>query len=172
MLGSKEILKLIKEKEMVQNYINLEQQLQPNSFDLTVDKVFISDDCSVLREKDKHLPKVDKIKPRTFSVAKISGWYLTKGTYLFEVNEIVKLPKNISALSNQRSSLMRMFCRTNIGSWDCGYNGKGYSILTVLNPMGLWLEKNVRIIQMHFFKTSKVLESYNGQYQGENLKHE
>jgi len=170
MLGSKEILKLIKEKEMIQNYINLKQQLQPNSFDLTVDKVFVSNDTSVLREKDKYLPKVDEIKPKTFSSPKIFGWHLIPGTYLFEVNEIVKLPKNISALSNQRSSLMRMFCQTNIGSWDCGYNGKGYSILTVHNPSGLWLEKNVRILQMHFFRTTKVLEKYNGHYQGENLK--
>ena len=39
MLNKKEIEQLIKEKNLVENYIELDKQLTPNGFDLTVDKV-------------------------------------------------------------------------------------------------------------------------------------
>ena len=164
MLGSKEILGLIKEKSMITGYVNFDKQLQPNGFDLTVGKIFRTHcDCGVLSEKQKHLP----VKVQIFS--DLNGWNLNKGTYIFEVNETVKLPENISAISVQRSSLMRMFCQTQVGSWDAGYHGRGYGLLNVFHPEGLILEKDVRIIQMHFFKTSEVLKKYDGSYQKENL---
>ena len=170
-LGSKDILRLIRENEMITGYVDLKKQLQPNGFDLTVDRVFKPKGLCVLSELHKVLPNTDvnEIDPETMRKDNFVGWVLEKGTYLIEINETIKLPKDIFALSNQRSSLMRMMCRTNIGSWDSGYCGKGYSILTVFNPDGLLLEKDVRVIQIHFFKSTGVLSVYNGNYQNENL---
>ena len=40
MLNKKEIKQLIEEKNLIENYINLDKQLAPNGFDLTVGKIF------------------------------------------------------------------------------------------------------------------------------------
>jgi len=165
MLGSKEILRLIKEEKMVKGYINLNRQLQPNGFDLTLNRVFRLGMHGILRQNRNFIPN----KTQIFTVSSTGNFYLKSSAFLIMFNEEIMLPKNISAITIQKSSLMRMLVHTQVGSWDVGYHGKGFSMLIVNNPEGVVLEKNARIVQMHFFKTTEVLKKYDGSYQKENL---
>ena len=167
-LGSEEIKRLILEKGMIKNYIDLDLQLQPNGFDLTIEDIHRFTSEGAVYNKDKNIASIDKIF--------IDGdecWKLYNGTYLMSINETVNLPNNIAAVTIQRSSLMRSGVTTNIGSWDGGYRGKGYSLLMVHNTNGFTLQRNSRVIQMHFIRIEGSKFSYNGSYQNENLdKHQ
>ena len=169
MLGSKEILRLIKEENMITDYINLDKQLQPNGFDLTVAEIFEVGQSGILKEGRKVSLRIEKKNSYCMPVMNKRYFVFAKGAYLVKFNEIIQLPKNISAITIQRSSLMRMLVHTQVGSWDVGYHGRGFSMLIVNNPNGVKIEENVRIVQMHFFKTTEVLKKYDGSYQKENL---
>lgn len=165
MLVKEEIKNLIINNDMISGYQNLDEQLQPNGFDLTLES--LSKFCShgVIKVTSKKLPDMIPIEPDI-----LGNYILDSGIYSFTINETIKLPTNISALTIQRSTIMRSGCITNVGCWDSGYNGRGLSILNVINKNGLIIEKNSRLIQMIFFRNTTHTESYNGQYQHENLR--
>lgn len=161
-LTKSEILGLIQKEDMITGYGNLEEQLQPNGIDLRLDTVSRYNNCGELYHNDKHLPELTELKSTA------SDYYLPQGGYSFSIMETIKLPINVCAMTIQRSSVMRCGCITNIGFWDSGYNGKGFSQLIVNNPNGFWIRKGTRIIQMVFFKNEGT-EEYHGQYQYENI---
>jgi dUTP pyrophosphatase len=170
-LNNKMILEHIKNIDMITGYIDLETQLQPNGFDLTIDEISELVHGSLSRldfdNKNRSIPDTNKIRWLETTDGEVI--YLDEGVYKFKVNETIKLPENIMAISIQRSSLMRMLCDTNIGLWDCGYHGSGYSILKVHNPDGITVYRNARIIQVIFMRASTPTDVYKGIYQHENV---
>lgn len=168
-LPKAEIKKLIENEGMITGYKDLDEQLQPNGFDLTLDTVYNIDNHGAILINGKFLPYLQKIEKNggddELYLYKLDGIK----SYAFDVNETVKLPLDICAITIQRSSIMRCGVTTNIGFWDSGYNGKGYSILNIMNPNGFTVEKNARIVQMIFMKNTSNTEGYNGQYQFEGI---
>lgn len=162
-LTKSEILVLIQKEGMVTGYGNLDEQLQPNGFDLRLDTISRYNNCGELYHNDKHLPELIELKPTA------SDYYLFQGNYSFSIMETVKLPIDICAITVQRSSVMRCGVITNIGFWDSGYNGRGFSQLMVNNPNGFWIREGTKIIQMIFLRNTKETEGYKGQYQYENI---
>lgn len=158
-----EIEKLIRYNDMVSGYGNLNDQLQPNGFDLTLDKIYRYDESGFVGNKEKYIPKYKVIEPE------VTGYYLPMGTYAFDIAETIKLPLDICALTIQRSSLMRCGCITNIGWWDSGYNGKGFSQLIVNNYYGFRISQHAKIIQMIFLNNTQQTEGYKGSYQLEGV---
>lgn len=163
-LGSEKIRMLILKKGLMKDYIDLDSQLQPNGFDMTLQKIYKLHGIGEITCNSKVLPELEEI----ITSSKI--WYLKQGVYLIQFNEVVNLPKNIAAFSIQRSSIIRSGAMINVASWDSGYNGRGQNILFVNNPDGLCLEKNARVVQMHFLRVEGKHFSYNGHYQKENIK--
>jgi len=177
MLNRDEILELIKEKDMIIGYIDLDVQLQPNGFDLTVEEIydFHPVELGVIQFKDKSIP--DKLMTIRFGpLPKLmtimfgplyKSTKLNKGVYKFKINETIKLPDDIVAITTQRSTVMRCGCMCNVGYWDCGYHGSGYSIINVMHPVEI--HRNARLIQMYFYKINAPSKTYNGSYQKENV---
>ena len=169
-LGSEEIKKLILKKEMIRNYGNLDEQLQPNGFDLRVEKVekeVFKVQPFILGRETKKFPEMANVN---LTPEKDSDWWFLKpGKYLIYFIEEVNLPKDIAAVTIQRSSVMRGLEETIVGSWDAGYNGKGCNKLTVDSESGMLLQYGARVVQMHFIPVSGENFSYNGSYQKENL---
>lgn len=94
--------------------------------------------------------------------------WLDRGAYLAVFNEKVNIPKNIVAIAEPRSSLLRSGATTHTAVWDPGYSGRSRCLLAVFNPLGLVLYRNARILQLVFFKVlGEVGEGYSGRYQGE-----
>ena len=164
-LTKNEIRKLIDEKSMVMNCIDLEKQLQPNGIDLTLNTILTPTGYGFIGIDTKDVPKYQHYYLNNECLFK-----LPFGMYIFNINETINLPSDICAITIQRSSLMRSGVNTNIGFWDSGYLGKGYSTLNVMNPNGFHIEKNASIIQMIFLKNTIPTELYNGSYKGEGVE--
>jgi len=170
MLNKKEIEQLIKEKSLIENYINLEKQLAPNGFDLTVGKVFEFDAAGDIdfSNSQRVVPEGKEIIPEKRKEEDKYGWWkLAGGAYKVRTNEAVNLPNNLAALGFTRTSLLRMGALTQNGIWDAGFKGKGEFILVVSNPQGINIKQNARVVQLMFIGLERT-EEYQGIYK--NLK--
>jgi dUTP pyrophosphatase len=151
---------------MIEGYIDLEQQLQPNGFDLTLR------DIAMLQNKgqiacDNAQRRLPDLAPLIFDN---QGFLeLIPGCYIITYNEIVYIPTNLTALARPRSSLLR--CGVSIGTavWDAGYSGRSQSLMLVYNPNGFRIQQNARVAQLVFMTLTAETESYSGKYQNENI---
>ncbi|MBC7085378.1 MAG: deoxyuridine 5'-triphosphate nucleotidohydrolase [Methanomethylovorans sp.] len=168
LLSRKELRERILGKPpLIENMIDIETQLQPNSVEMTLQRVEVLEGTGAI-DFDNNERKLPSSRPLEFDG---NDWiFLHPGTYKVIFNEIVNIPKDLAAIARPRSSMLR--CGVNIGTavWDAGYRGRSESMLVVYNPGGFKLRKNARIIQLLFYKLhTEVEEGYNGQYQYENI---
>ena len=168
MLNHQEIEKMIKEKELIADYLNLNIQLTANGFDLTVGSIFGFIDAGVLdfSNKERVVPLTKEIHPKRKGPQDKFGWWnLKRGAYKIRTNEVLNLPQDLVAIAFSRSSLLRMGVFTQTAVWDAGFKGRSEFILIVENPGGLKLKQNARIIQLTFFRINKTDFGYQGIYQ-------
>ncbi|MFH1577851.1 MAG: deoxyuridine 5'-triphosphate nucleotidohydrolase [Candidatus Omnitrophota bacterium] len=168
MLNRQEIERLIREKELIKDYLNIDTQLTPNGFDLTVGSVFEFSNCGALdfSNKERVVPQMKEVPAEKKNPQDKFGWWnIKKGAYKIRTNESVSLPRDLTAVSFPRSSLLRMGAFTQTGVWDAGFKGKSEFILVVENPEGLMLKENARLIQLVFIRINATEQSYQGIYQ-------
>jgi dUTP pyrophosphatase len=166
-LSGSDILRLLKATPpLVEGWLDLNEQVQANGFDLTLR------DCALVQSRgqiavDNRDRVVAGLSPLSFD--KTGFLDLALGAYMITYNEIVHLPKDVMALGRPRSSLLR--CGVSVGTavWDTGYEGRSQSLLVVHNPLGFRVQKNARITQLVFFTLTGESEGYKGIYQGENI---
>lgn len=166
MLGRDEIRKLIVEREppLIEGWIDLELQLQPAGFDLTLGEVggFAGHGRLDFDNSRRQLPATlpipfdDEGKVR-----------LGKGAYFVAFNEYLNLPLDIAAIARPRSSLIRSGITVETAVWDPGYRGRSRALLVVYNDHGAVLERNSRIVQLVFIKVVGGSAGYSGIFQGE-----
>lgn len=166
-LSKKAIKKLIQgAPSLIENYMDLENQLQPNGLDLTLLSIASLDTSGTIAVSNNER-KVSELKNLEFGA---DGYiHLEPGIYSIKFNEIISMPEDIMALATPRSSLLRCGVSVHTAVWDAGYSGRSESLMTVYNPKGFKLQKNARVIQLIFFKLSETTEGYSGTYQNENL---
>ncbi|MHB8105122.1 MAG: deoxyuridine 5'-triphosphate nucleotidohydrolase [Dehalococcoidales bacterium] len=165
-LSSKDIRRLLKNSPpLVEGWLNLEEQVQANGFDLTLRDVAVIESAGTIAVSNGQRVLSD-LAPLSFDDKAFLN--LSAGVYIVTYNEIVHLPKNVMALGRPRSSLLR--CGVNVGTavWDAGYEGRSQSLLMVHNPRGFRVQKNARITQLVFMELTGESEGYNGIYQNEN----
>lgn len=167
MLNREELLTLIKEKNLISGYIDLDTQLTPNGFDLTAGNIFEFDRAGALdfSNKERKTPEGKEILAQKESTGDKFGWWeLKKGAYKVRTNETVSLPNDLIALAFSRTSLLRMGGFTQHGIWDAGFQGKSEFILVVENPCGIKIKQNARLAQLIFLPLNETLEGYRGIY--------
>jgi dUTP pyrophosphatase len=167
-LGRERLLALIQAaRPLISGYHSIEDQLQPNGFDLSVAEVGeLANGGAIGRTNaSRSLPD---IRPLPFDD---TGWLeLRPGPYQMVFNETVDLPNNLMALGRPRSSLCRMGAILGTAVWDAGYRGRSTALLIVANPDGMRLERAARVLQLVFFTLdAPTVRGYDGTYQGENL---
>ena len=166
-LSKHDIHQLLKqEPPLIEGYINLEKQLQPNGVDLTLREVALLQSSGKIAVEDSQR-LVSDLAPLVFDG--LDFIELMAGIYIITYNEIVHLPRNIIALAAPRSSLLRCGVMVNTAVWDAGYSGRSQSLMIVYNPQGFRLQRNARIVQLVFLKMTQETEGYHGAYQGENI---
>ncbi len=168
MLNKQEIRKLIEEKQLLSDYIDLETQLTPNGFDLTCAQVWEFDGPGALdfSNKERKVPQGKLLSPKKQGAEDKHGWYeLPKGAYRVRTNETCSIPLDLVALGLPRSSLLRMGAFTENAVWDAGFKGKSEFILVVENPYGIRIKENARITQLVFIRANETAEGYKGIYQ-------
>ncbi len=166
-LSSDDIKSLLNlEPPLVEDYLDLEAQLQPNGFDITLGSIsMLQSPGRIAVSNSQRL--VSDLAPLVFDGLDYID--LLPGAYTVTYNEIVHLPTNVMALARPRSSLLR--CGVTVGTavWDAGYSGRSESLLVVYNPLGFRVQKNARIVQLVFFHLTGETDGYSGIYQGENI---
>ena len=166
-LSEADIHRLLQKKPpLVADWIDLEQQVQPNGFDLTLREVAMLQSPGKIAV-DNRRRVVSDLAPLVFDG--MGSIELMPGAYIVTFNEIVHLPNNIMALATPRSSLLRCGVTVNTAVWDAGYSGRSQSLMAVYNPQGFCLQRNTRIIQLVFFTLTQETEGYRGTYQRENM---
>ena len=166
-LSQQDISRLIEQQPpIIEGYMNLNEQIQPNGIDLTIREVaMLQSGGRITVSNEQRL--VPDLAPLVFDGLGFID--LIPGAYAITYNEIVHLPKDIMALGRPRSSLIRSGVTIDMGIWDAGYSGRSQSLLVVYNHQGIRLQRNARIVQLIFLKLTQETEGYQGAYQGENL---
>jgi dUTP pyrophosphatase len=166
-LSEDDIRRLIQSNPpLIEGYINLDEQVQPNGFELTLRDISAYQNAGQIARsnKDRVLPQ---LTPLAFGA---DGFiHLQPGVYLITYNEIVHLPKDIMALGRPRSSLYRCGVGVGMAVWDAGYHGRSQSMLVVYNPGGFRVQQNARVAQLVFMEMTGDAKGYSGIYQGENI---
>ncbi len=166
-LSKPDIQRLLKqEPPLIEDYINLEEQVQPNGIDFTLREVSMLQSSGKIAVKNSQR-LVSDLSPLVFDGLNFID--LMPGAYLITYNEIVHLPKNVMALAMPRSSLLRCGVTINNAVWDAGYSGRSQSLMVVYNPQGFRLQRNARIVQIVFLQLTQETEGYRGVYQRENI---
>jgi dUTP pyrophosphatase len=167
-LGQADLLRRIQsERPLITDWLDLEAQVQPNGFDLTLQAISRLEGPGAIGtdNADRVLPEA---VPLEFGADGFVS--LSPGPYQIVYNEIVDLPNDLMALGRPRSSLCRCGVTIHTAVWDAGYRGRSTSLLVVDNPAGFRLQQNARVMQLVFFLlTRAVEEGYRGVYQGENV---
>jgi dUTP pyrophosphatase len=167
-LSQQDISQLLGQKpSLIESYLNLDEQLQPNGFDLTLREVALLESSGKIAVKDTER-RLPELAPLAFDGLGFID--LVPGIYTITYNEVVHLPRNVMALARPRSSLLR--CGVTVGTavWDAGYSGRSQSLLVVYNPRGFRLQRNARVVQLVFLGLSQETEGYRGAYQHENME--
>jgi len=165
---SKENIHILLQQQppLIEGYINLEEQVQPNGIDLTLREIALLQTSGRLAVSNSQR-LVSGLAPLVFDGLDYID--LMPGAYIITYNEIVHLPKNIMALATPRSSLLRCGVTVHTAVWDAGYSGRSQSLMVVYNPQGFRLQRNARIVQLVFLQLTEETEGYHGAYQGENI---
>ncbi len=152
---------------LIEDYVDLEIQLQPNGFDLSVREVARFGTPGQLGASNESRV-LSEVEPVAFDE---DDWIsLTQGPYLVTFNEIVSLPGDVMALGRPRSSLLRSGVSLHTAVWDAGYRGRSQSLLTVHHADGFRLQRDARLAQLVFFRlATPPAEGYRGRYQREGL---
>ncbi len=166
-LSKQDIHRLLEqEPPLIEGYVNLEEQVQPNGIDLTLREVALLQSAGKIGVVDSQR-LVSDLAPLVFDGLDFID--LMPGAYIVVYNEVVHLPKNVMALATPRSSLLRCGVTVNTAVWDAGYSGRSQSLMVVYNPQGIRLQRNARIVQLIFLQLTQETEGYQGVYQGENI---
>ena len=149
---------------------DVELQLQPNGFDVTVRSLSTYTAHSApgsigIYDGGRTLPDSTDLP---FDP---DDWlHLRSGAYLITFNEIVNLPHHIMALARPRSSLLRSGVAIHTAVWDGGYSGRSQALMTVHHPQGFRIQRDARVAQLVFISLdANDPEGYRGRYQNENL---
>ncbi len=157
---------LQQEPPLIEGYINLEEQVQPNGIDLTLREVALLQTSGKIAVSDSQR-LVSDLAPLVFDGLGFID--LMPGAYIITFNEVVHLPNNVMALARPRSSLLRCGVNVDTAVWDAGYSGRSQSLMVVYNPQGFRLQRNARVVQLVFFQLTRETEGYQGAYQKENI---
>jgi len=154
------------EPPLVREHRDLEAQLQPNGFDLTLRDIALPQTQGRIAATGGQRI-VSDLAPLVFDG--LGFVELTAGAYIITFNEVVNLPGDIMALARPRSSLLRSGVTVHGAVWDAGYSGRSRSLMVVYNPRGFRLQKNAAVVQLVFLRLTGETDGYAGVYQGENL---
>ena len=169
-LDRESIMALVQGPEpLIEGIVDLDSQLQPNGFDLTLKEVstFVSPGAMPSGAEPSNLSEAAPLEYDADGYAT-----LTPGPYLIALNEAVHLPQDLMAFARPRSSLLRSGVAIHTAVWDAGYKGRSQALLTVYNPHGWRVRRNARIMQIVFIHLAKSVDReliYQGRFQLENL---
>ena len=166
MLNKEAIKKLIEEQQLITDYIDLDKQLQPSGFDISLQEIqrHTGPGAVDFSNKNRVISNTEPMKPNS------EGWYhLEEGCYKIIYNEVVRIPLDIMALARSRSTMLRNGAAVETAVWDPGYQGRSSSLLVVHNPNGIRLKRDARVAQLVFLNIEEAEKGYDGIFNRERM---
>ncbi len=170
-LGPKILLKLVKEKKLVENLSERElTNPEGAGFDLRLGEIYQIEGRAFLGIKERETPKVRlmaKYEEKLVSRRSSHNYCIQPGEfYLVTTVEKVNLPLNICATFIPRTTTFRsgLFLRTGVA--HPGYQGKLTFGLKNEGPITVTLELGCRIVHVQFHWVDGRGSPYRGQWQG------
>lgn len=180
-LGVKKLLKLVKEKRLVENLSERElKNPEGAGFDLRIGELYEVKGKGFLGVEERETPeikliaKVDELRPsppftdaRVFDKKKSKKVFLRPRTYyLMKTIEKLNLPENLLALFTPRSTLYRSGVYIFGGQTAPGYKGELTTGIFNFRDEKFKLEMGARVIHIMFFEVKGKSNLYRGQWQG------
>ncbi|RRN67698.1 dCTP deaminase [Peribacillus simplex] len=160
--SSKTILKKIKEKELIIEPIT-SSQLQPASIDLRIGNHFLTID-------EYSTPLISLDKPATYKEINKDHIIIPPQAFVLGTTiEVIKLPNNMTAFVEGRSSIGRLGLFIQNAGWvDPGFEGHITLELYNANRVPIELKAGRRICQLVLATLDQETTPYIGKYYGQN----
>ena len=158
--------RVIGKRPLISGWTDLDAQVQPNGFDLSLATVSAIDGRGQLG-----VSNADRVLPvyRELPFGPDGYLDLVAGIYQVVFAEVVDLPTDLMALGRPRSSLCRSGVTLHTSVWDAGYRGRSTALLQVINPDGFRVQRGSRLLQLVFFPMNRRTDrGYSGIYQNEH----
>jgi len=143
--------------------------VQPNSIDLRVEKVFLPQQNVFVLSEEKRVHRGSKELPTRRFQDEDDWWCLTPGFYEIVFKNEIRLPKGEAGFVIPRSTLVRNGVYLATGLYDSGYEGMMVSGLHVTTAP-FYLKRNTRLAQFLLFE-AETLRKYDGVY-GSRKQHD
>ncbi len=165
MLGTVELLKLVKEQKLVENLCQRElENPEGTGFDLRVGEVYkLKDGDAFLGQEERHTPDIDLVAK--FGTEK--EYTLLPGEFvLVKTLEKVNMPSDIASAITPRSTLQRSGVLFLSAACPPGYSGELTFGLHNAGKNLFRFELGARFAHARFFRTGTNISDYRGQWQG------
>ncbi len=171
-LSDKTIRKLINEGKLIENPIDLEESLQPSSYDLTLSDQFLIPASNTGGSNIIDLRKELEYTTLPLRTTPNGDTYViipSKQFVLAVTQEILNIPEDVTAFVEGRSSIGRSgLIIEDAGLVDAGYTGKITLELYNMTNYDIKLYVGMRIGQLVFYMNDYPSDNpYNGKYQGD-----
>lgn len=165
MIGTMELLELVKNKKLVENLCEREiSNPEGAGFDLRAGEIYI------IKEGEAFLGENERHTPETECIAKYDinkDYVLKPGEYvLVKTIEKLNTPYNIAPHVKPRSTLQRCGVGLYVAPISPGYSGELTFGMCNHGRNNFKIEMGARIAHIQFFKTGENISAYRGQWQG------
>ncbi len=165
-LGIEQLLKLVKEKKLVENLSERElKNPEGAGFDFRIGELYETEGQGFLGIDERETPKSNLVAK--FEEGKIVKVLLQPKTYyLMKTVEKLNLPENLVAIFTPRSTLYRSGVYVFGGQSSPGYQGELTMGIYNFRDKAFDLEMGARVLHMMFFQVEGETNLYRGQWQG------
>lgn len=165
-LGPKQLLKLVKQKKLVENLSERElTNPEGAGFDLRLGEVYKISGKAFLGVTERHTADIKLVKK--FDEKKSSKIIIKPGDFLLvKTIEDVNMPDNLTASITPRSTTYRSGLILRTGNVPPGYCGGLTFGLINEGPVNVTIEMGARFVHIQFSEVSGGGNMYRGQWQG------
>ena len=165
-LGVEELLKLVKEKKLVENLSERElQNPEGAGFDLRLGEIHEISGKGFLGIEERETPKTKLLVK--YDPNKKQSFIFNPGKYyLIKTIEKINLPENILCLMRQRSTLHRSGVMIFTANVSPGYQGELIFGIMNLGSCEIKIELGARVVYAMFHEVKGKTNLYRGQWQG------
>ena len=165
-LGAKELLKLVREKKLVENLSERElKNPEGAGFDLRLGEVYEIKGKSFLGVEERKTPEIKLLAK--FDENKKNSFIFKPGTfYLIKTVEKVNTPEDILILFTPRTTIFRSGMMLFTATCSPGYCGELTFAICNLGPCEVQIEMGARVVHAMFFEVKGETNLYRGQWQG------
>lgn len=165
-LGTKKLLKLVKEKKLVENLSERElKNPEGAGFDFRLGEIYQISGKGFLGVEERKTPKTKLLAK--YDAQKRESFVFEPGKYyLTKTIEKVNTPEDLLILFRPRSTIYRSGMMIFTGNVSPGYKGELTFGIINLGQSSIKIELGARVVHAMFFEVKGGTNLYRGQWQG------